>query len=225
MALLHGPDISEHRLHGVSVSLSDEAYVAIKRLIVTLELPPDSALDEAALQDRLGIGRTPIREAVLHLERDQLLRVVPRRGVFVTAVDPAEQSTLFETRAVVEPYSARLAAERGTVQDWEEMGQELARAERLKDPAKLLTVDRRCHEIMWRAAGNHYLTDTLEMLYTHSERVWHLYLRKVADMHGAVVEHREVMDALRSGHGELAAKLVESHVRQFDREIRAARQP
>lgn len=207
------------------MSLTDDAYVAIKRMIVTLALAPDGSVDEGVLQQQLRIGRTPIREAVLRLERDQLVRIEPRRGVFVTAVDPDELSTLFETRAVVEPYAARLAAKRGTAESWQNMASELTRAERLRDPAKLLLVDRRCHEIMWRAAGNRYLTDTLEMLYTHSERVWHLYLRKVADMHAAVTEHHDVLDALSSGDADLAATLVESHVRHFDAEIRSAALP
>lgn len=210
------------QLRAGPMSLSDDAYEAIKRMIVTLALAPDSAVDEGELQEKLRIGRTPIREAVLRLERDQLVRIEPRRGVFVTAVDPDELAMLFETRAVIEPYSARLAAKRGTAEAWEQMAAELARAERLKDPSKLLMVDRRCHEIMWEAAGNRYLTDTLEVLYTHSERVWHFYLRKVADMHAAVAEHSEVLDALSSGDAELAATLVESHVRHFDDEIRTA---
>ena len=204
------------------MSLTDSAYTRLKRLIVTLGLPPGAAVDEGALQDQLGIGRTPIREAIQRLERDQFVRIVPRRGVFVTTVDVDELATLFETRSVIEPYAARLAAKRGTADAWEQMSAELARAERLKDSSKLLLVDRRCHEIMWEAAGNRYLTDTLEMLYTHSERVWHLYLRKVADMHTAVGEHREVLHALASGDADLAATLVESHVRHFDAEIRSA---
>ena len=204
------------------MSLTDSAYTRLKRLIVTLGLPPGAAVDEGALQDQLGIGRTPIREAIQRLERDQFVRIVPRRGVFVTTVDVDELATLFETRSVIEPYAARLAAKRGTADAWEQMSAELARAERLKDSSKLLLVDRRCHEIMWEAAGNRYLTDTLETLYTHSERVWHLYLRKVADMHTAVGEHRELLDALASGDADLAATLVESHVRHFDAEIRSA---
>jgi DNA-binding GntR family transcriptional regulator len=204
------------------MSLTDEAYEKVRRLIVTLQLPPNSSVDEAALQDQLGIGRTPIREAVQRLQRDQLVRVVPRRGVFVTDVDPAELSTLFETRAVVEPYAARLAAKRGTSEHWDAMERVLAKAARISDPSKLLAVDRQCHEIMWDAAQNHYLTDTVEMLYTHSERVWHLYLRKVTDMHSALDEHREVLAALRAGDESTVGALIESHVRSFDKEIRAA---
>jgi DNA-binding GntR family transcriptional regulator len=206
----------------MNMSLTDEAYSQIRRLIVTLQLPPDSAVDDGALQDSLGIGRTPIREALQRLQRDHLVRVVPRRGMFVTAVDPAELSTLFETRSVVEPYAARLAAKRGTSEHWDEMERVLGKAGRTTDPAKLLGLDRQCHQIMWDAAQNHYLTDTVEMLYTHSERVWHLYLRNVADMHSALDEHREVLHALRAGDEERVGALLEVHVRSFDREIRAA---
>jgi DNA-binding GntR family transcriptional regulator len=204
------------------VSLSDSAYRAIKTMIVTLALAPESVVDESVLQARLGIGRTPIREALLRLERDQFVRIAPRHGIFVTAVDVDSLATLFETRAVIEPYASRLAAERGTVQHWDEMDAALARADRLTDPAKLLAVDRRCHEIMWDAAGNRYLTDTLDTLYTHSERVWHVYLRTVADMRGAVDEHRGVLRALRTGDAAHVESLVDAHVRGFDHEIHAA---
>jgi DNA-binding GntR family transcriptional regulator len=204
------------------MSLTDDAYAQLRHLIVTLELAPESALDETDLQERLGIGRTPIREALQRLQRDQLVRVVPRRGVFVTDVDPSELSTLFETRAVVEPYAARLAAQRGTAQHWDDMERVLSKAGRMSDPTKLLAVDRQCHQIMWDAAQNHYLTDTVEMLYTHSERVWHLYLRNVADMHSALDEHRQVLIALRAGDQDVVGTLIEEHVRTFDDEIRAA---
>jgi DNA-binding GntR family transcriptional regulator len=204
------------------MSLTDDAYFQLRRLIVTLELAPESALDETQLQDRLGIGRTPIREAVQRLQRDQLVRIVPRRGVFVTDVDPSELSTLFETRAVVEPYAARLAAQRGTSAHWDAMERALSKAGRLSDPVKLLALDRQCHQIMWDAAQNHYLTDTVEMLYTHSERVWHLYLRNVADMHSALDEHAHVLQALRERDESTVGALIEDHVRSFDREIRAA---
>ncbi len=204
------------------MSLTDDAYREIRNLIVTLQLPPSGVVDEGELQERLGIGRTPIREAIQRLERDQLVRVAPRKGVFVTDVDPDQLGLLFETRAVVEPYAARLAAVRGTDAHWDEMAGVLANSARIADPSKLLVLDRRCHEIMWSAAENPYLTSTVDTLYTHSERVWHLYLRNVADMHRALDEHQAVLRSLRAHDADGAAKLVEEHVRAFDREIRSA---
>ena len=85
-----------------------------------------------------------------------------------------------------------------------------------------MAIDRRCHEIMWEAAGNRFLLDTLDMLYAQSDRLWHLYLADVADMGEAVAEHRAILDALRAGDGDAAAALVEAHVRAFDEQIRAA---
>lgn len=206
------------------MTLSDEAYAEIKRMIITLELPPDAVVDESTLQARLNIGRTPIREAVQRLERDQFVRVIPRRGVFVTSVDVAELNLLFETRSVIEPYAAKLAAERGMPAVWVAMEEALANIESIT-PEQALAVDRRCHELMWEAAENRFLTDTLDMLYAQSERVWYLFVRDAIDMQHVLAEHREVLEVLRSGNGELAASLMANHVQTFHHEIRARSGP
>ncbi len=204
----------------MSQSLSEMAYRSIKRLIVTLELPPGAVIDETVLRDSLSIGRTPIREAVQRLAREQFVTVKPRRGVFVTDVDVSELITLFETRSIIEPYAATLAAERGAKDHWIEMAEVLESPTGSATPVGLLALDRRCHEIMWSAAGNRFLMDTLEMLYSQSERVWHLYLSEVADMEAALLEHREVLRVLASGDGPGAAKLMANHVGSFHDEIK-----
>jgi DNA-binding GntR family transcriptional regulator len=201
-------------------SLSEMAYRSIKRLIVTLELPPGAVLEESDLQARLNIGRTPIREAIQRLARDQFVLVRPRRGVFVTDVIVTELAMLFETRSVIEPYAASLAADRGHQQHWLEMEAVLGTSTMTSTSDGLLALDRRCHEIMWSAAGNRFLTDTLEMLYSQSERVWHLYLSSVADMGGALAEHHEVMLALKVGDGKSASRLMAEHVGSFHNEIK-----
>ena len=202
-------------------SLSDQAYSSIKRLIVTLVLPPEAVVDEVALQERLGVGRTPIREAIQRLERDQFVRVVPRRGVFVTSIEVGELATLFETRRVVEPYAARLAAERGTSREWDELGSVLSAVGPMVGPVETLAVDRRCHELMWAAARNRFLTDTLDMLYAQSERVWYLYLRETFEMHDVLAEHADMLSALREGDGDRCEKLMADHVKTFHDEIRS----
>jgi DNA-binding GntR family transcriptional regulator len=203
--------------------LSAQAYDRIRRLIVRLELAPGDVLREEDLQDRLGIGRTPIREALQRLARDQFVIVIPRRGMFVASIDVDELAMLYETRAVMEPYAARLAATRGTADQWDEMAALIEQSLRAGvPPSDLLDVDRRCHEIIWDAAGNRFLTDTLDMLYAQSDRVWHMYLVDVADTRHAVDEHIEILDVLRAGDADRAADLVEAHVRSFDDQVRAA---
>lgn len=194
-------------------------------MIVRLELAPGSVLNESALMEELGIGRTPIREALQRLRRDELVTILPRRGVFVTSLDIDDLPMLFNSRAVIEPHLAELAARRGTAKDWDEIERVLADVEdptSTSDNESLLEADNRCHEIVWQAAGNRFLTATAAMLYAQSSRLWHLYLGEIADMGPAVAEHRKILAALRAGDGARAAKLTEEHIRTFEDEIRAS---
>lgn len=207
----------------VGTSLRDEAYRRLRQMIVRLDFAPGDVLREDDLREVLGIGRTPIREALQRLEREHFVTVIPRRGMFVAGIDVSELSMLFETRAVMEPYAARLAALRGDAGHWETMDAALARmSDAHGNPAAHLAIDRTCHEVMWEAASNRFLLDTLDTLYAQSDRLWHLYLADVADMEDAVVEHGEILAALRCGDADRAAKLVESHVQSFDAQIRSA---
>jgi DNA-binding GntR family transcriptional regulator len=205
-------------------SLSQVAYERIKRMIVRLELAPGSVVREDDLVASTGVGRTPIREAVQRLERDQLLAVIPRRGLLVTSIDVGELPMLYETRAMLEPYVHRLAAVRGTEAHWRVMEGALAGAERRGPRATwelLMDTDRLCHTQVWLAADNRFLTDTLDMLYTQSERLWHLYLSDAYDLHDALDEHRVILAALRTGDGDKVARLAEEHVRTFEAQTRS----
>ena len=204
-------------------SLREQAYGLIRRMIVRLELTPGSVVREDELQEKLGIGRTPIREALQRLARDQFLVVIPRRGMIVSSVDIAELATLYETRAILEPYVARLACERGRPEHWIKMRKVLDKA---KEPGvsaqDQIHFDAECHAIVWQAAGNRFLTDALDVLYAQSDRLWHMYLADVADMGHALDEHDEILDALKAGDAELVYKLSASHVRSFDAQVRDA---
>ena len=204
------------------LSLSEQAYGQLRRMIVRLDFAPGDVLREDALQERLGMSRTPIREALQRLAREHFVTVIPRRGMFVSGIDVSELSLLFETRSVLEPYAARLAAARGTDEHWAAMESALAGVGSADGNLDLMEIDRAGHEIMWEAAGNRFLVDTLDMLYAQSDRLWHLYLADVADMTHAVDEHGEIMDALRAADGERAGELMEEHIRSFDAQIRAA---
>ena len=204
-------------------SLSEQAYRLIRRMIVRLELAPAAVIREDELQLKLGIGRTPIREALQRLARDQFLVVIPRRGMIVSSIDVSELSMLYETRAILEPYAARLACQRGRQEHWQKMREVLIAAKTPKITAQdQIHFDAECHEIVWQAAGNRFLTDTLDVLYAQSDRLWHIYLSDVADMGHALDEHFEILQSLESGDSDLAYKLTEAHVRSFDMQVRDA---
>lgn len=204
------------------MSLSERAYHEIRHMIVRLDLAPGDVIREDELQTTLGLGRTPIREALQRLVRDQFVTVIPRRGMYVSGIDVSELGLLYETRATLEPFAMRLACVRGQQHHWDEMAAVLAQAGAGSTPDELIAIDRRCREIVWEAADNRFLTDTLDMLYAQSDRLWHLYLGDVADLHLMIDEHREILDALQAGDADRAAELIEAHMRAFDEQIRNA---
>lgn len=208
------------------MTLSTQAYETLKQKIVTLQLAPGAVIDEGQLRAELGLGRTPIREALQRLAREQLVNIIPRRGTFVSDINMIDLPLLYETRAVLERHTAGLAATRGTQAHWDDMADVLAEATLVQNHPErnnhMIEIDRRCHEIMYAAAANHFLTDTLTQLYAQSHRLWHIYLSKVDTMEQAVFEHREILGALRSADADRASELMEQHIRAFQAEIQAA---
>src|SRR5687768_16197969 len=98
------PDTTATRL------VAEHAYVELRDRIVTLHLPPGTVLREDELMDEMGIGRTPLREAVKRLALENLVDVQPRRGTFVSPVEAADIVSITEVRAELEGYAAELAA-------------------------------------------------------------------------------------------------------------------
>lgn len=207
-----------------SASLSDQAYVALRHLIVTLELPPGSAIKEPELVVQLGIGRTPVREALRRLALERLVEVYPRRGMFVTTVDVRDLARLCEVRAVLEPEAARLAAERATRADVEAINALVAELGdgRRRDNRAFIDLDERIHHMIYRSSHNQLLEETLEWYYTHALRVWMLALHRTEALQAAVLEHRELLEAVAQGKGELAARLMREHVEDFEAAMRDA---
>jgi len=207
---------------GDGASLADRAYVAIRSLIVSLELAPGDPIREPELTAKLGIGRTPIREALRRLALERLVEVYPRRGMFVTTVDVRDLARLCEVRAVLEPEAARLAAERATKPDLEGL---TALIEELLDPRRrddraLIDLDERIHRTIYRTSHNQLLEETLEWYYTHALRIWMLALDRTRTLQSAVLEHHELLDAIARGKGERAAALMRAHVEHFEHAMR-----
>jgi DNA-binding GntR family transcriptional regulator len=195
-------------------SLADKAYHEIRGLIVSLELAPGAVIDERDLIERLGIGRTPVREALRRLAHERLVEVYPRRGMFVTGVDVRQLARLSEVRAVLEPEAARLAAERATDDDRARLGALLAELD--AGTSELMQLDERIHRAVYRAARNDLLEATLEQYYALALRIWMLALERTQDLEEAVEAHRDLLEAIRDGDGERAAQTMRDHVENFE---------
>ncbi len=207
---------------GATVSLSDQAFYAIRELIVTLELAPGAVVNERELTEQLGIGRTPVREALRRLAQEKLVEVYPRRGIFVTAIDVRDLARLCEVRAVLEPEAARLAAERATQLDLDGLS-ELLNAlgtPQGRDDKALIALDQRIHRTIYRCTHNHFLEATLEEYYALALRIWMLALEETGELQAAVLEHRALLEAVAFGKGEVAAQIMRDHVEHFETAMR-----
>ena len=192
---------------------ADRAYLAIRGLIVSLELPPGAVIDERELMQRLGLGRTPVREALRQLAQEQLVEVFPRRGMFVTGVDVRDLARISEVRAALEPEAARLAAERATDEERDELAD---LGGQIKRGADLMELDERIHRAIYAAAHNDLMKKTLGEYYVLALRIWSIALDRAYELEEAVEAHRALLEAINDGDGERAAETMRAHVQDFE---------
>jgi DNA-binding GntR family transcriptional regulator len=205
-----------------TASLADRAYHAIRDMIVSLELRPGAVIDERRLMQQLGIGRTPIREALRTLAQEGLVEVYPRRGMFVTSVEIRDLASLAEVRSVLESSAARLAAERATDDDRDAVAallDELEQHEALGQ-RQLMALDERIHRQVYRAAHNQFLESSLERYYVLALRIWYLALDQARELEQAVLDHREILEAIRDGDADGAERAMRRHVIEFEETMR-----
>jgi DNA-binding GntR family transcriptional regulator len=201
------------------LSLADRAYVSIRDLIVSLELAPGALIDERQLVETLGIGRTPVREALRRLAQEQLVEVFPRRGMFVTGVDVRDLARISEVRMALEPEAARLAAERATDEERIELAD---LSDQIKAGAELMGLDERIHRAVYAAAHNHLLEKTLGEYYVLALRIWMIALDRAQDLEEAVEAHRDLVHEIVVGNGDRAADVMRAHVENFEQAMRKA---
>ena len=136
-------------------SLADQAYNAVEEMIVQLELAPGTVFSESELSEKIGIGRTPLREALQRLAGDRLVVALPRRGMMVTDINVTEYLALLETRRVLDQLISRRACRRSTARQRESLrtcAEEIRTAAANNDVDAFLRLDRQCDEILERAA-------------------------------------------------------------------------
>jgi DNA-binding GntR family transcriptional regulator len=205
--------------------VAEQAYMELHDRIVTLRLPPGAALREDELMDELGIGRTPLREAVKRLALENLVAVQPRRGTFVTEVEAADIVNITEVRAELEGYAAELAALRldpETHATAEQLLHEIEKMTRPDDQDWLMRFDERIHRFTWEAARNPYLSQTLERYFTHSLRIWYMVLDRVPGLGHAVHDQTQLLEAILDRNGSHARTIMHEHVLAFQRDILTA---
>ena len=186
-----------------SRTLTEQAYNQLEEMIVTLNLAPGAVLSEQTLSAALGIGRTPIREALQRLGHEGLVRVLPRKAIIVTDTDPKRQLLVLEVRRELERLLARASAERATDRErqrFQAIADGMEAAARTSDDIAFLRLDRELNALLAHAAHNEYASRSMRYLNGHSRRFWYLNNKQAADLPKCARLHAEQARAIAKGN-------------------------
>lgn len=207
------------------MSLEEKAYQSIKRKLLSLELDPAVPINETALVREFGLGRSFVQEALRRLADEGLVVDRGRRGLFVAdLVTTRLLRQVVELRTVLEGFCARLAVERATDEQLAHMEELLDHFQTILergDNQALMAVDQKFHKVLYQAADNEFLEETLDHLYGLSLRLWYFSLDKLGGLRGIVEKHREIVEALKQRDARQAEKLLRQHIAEFEQEIEA----
>ncbi len=179
-------------------NLATQAYLAIEEQIVTLALEPGSLISERNLIEMIGLGRTPVREAMQRLSWEGLIEVRPRAGIKISDIRAEDCAKVTELRQVLEPRLARSAARYATpnlLDDIQKYRQLMLDSLPDQDAKLYLKADKGFDVAMMGSAENPYLTNILAPLQTHSRRFWYRYFSRES-MGRLAQGHIAVMDAI-----------------------------
>jgi DNA-binding GntR family transcriptional regulator len=203
---------------------ADRAYEIVRERLVMLDIRPGEPINDDRLAAELGVGRTPVREALKRLERDRLVVAYPRRGTFATAVDMTDLADISEIRKQLEPTAAARAARTATSEARARLASlvtGIGQIDDSDDPRDVLRRDVQVHREIYRASGNPHLEQILVSLDAHATRIWCLFLDRLPDVASHVREHAALLEAIVAGDDETAATLTLAHVTGFEAAIRA----
>lgn len=195
------------------LTLRESVAEEIRRLIMSGQLAPGERLFEDRLAEQLGVSRNPIREALRALEGSGLVEVFPRRGAYVSQLDPVQASKLLELRAVIESYAARLAARNRTDDDLAVLRRCLedgATASREGDHVRAATFHRDFHIGIERASGNSHLEAVVGPLRHQTEMVFSI----LADRRAVLSwdEHVRIYEAIEARDEAKADRFTTEHM-------------
>jgi DNA-binding GntR family transcriptional regulator len=203
--------------------LVDQAYRQIRDAIVAVRLQPGAPLDEKALSASLGLGLTPIRDALKRLTLERLAVTYPRRGTFVFRINIADEARLTEIHVELEGLAAALAAERATESDRTVLAALLDDLERgSHERAAHTELDARVHRAIYAAARNEFLEATLNQYANLALRIWNFCLQEEdLAVDEAIHSQRTVVEAIVRGDAAAARTAAEQHLRGFSEEVRS----
>ncbi|MGW2836954.1 GntR family transcriptional regulator [Streptomyces sp. NPDC001493] len=204
-----------HRAEPKPPPAAERVYSHVKEAVLDRRYEGGTLLTEGDLAEAVGVSRTPVREALLRLEVEGLIKLYPKKGALVLAVSAQEIADVIETRLLVEEFAARKAvpASPQLIGRLEELLAEQSTLARAGDLAAVSVADRCFHAEIVRNAGNQILSRLYDQLRDRQLRMGVAVMEAHPGRIAAnIAEHTDLLEAIRSGDAEAAAGVVRQHV-------------
>lgn len=199
-------------------SLKDKVYEILLYKILTNELKPGAPLDEMKLCQQLNVSRTPLREALNRLERQNFVEMIPKRGARVSTLSLDSMINLFKVRKVVEPALLKIACQ--TIQNKPEELQSFKRnmnkAIKENDTETLTTLDYEFHAFLYEQSENSHLIFLMSYITNHSRQIRSQKTETVARILQAASEHIEMIELMEKGDYDKACDLMRKHIQNTE---------
>lgn len=195
--------------------LVDEAARSLREAILTGKIPPGTRLRQVQVATELGVSRTPLREALMKLEQEGLIELLPRGGVRVAVLNLDEAVELYDIREVLDGLAARLAAERITERGVRNLERHLERMEEClthQDAHRWFVVHVAFHDEIFRASANGRLQTLSSVVRLSIQRFHPILLTTPNRLADAYREHREIFEAIRAHDPEAAEQAARAHI-------------
>lgn len=204
-------------------SLKRLVYEELQRMIIQGKLAPGSKLTEEELARTMNISRAPIREALNMLDRDQFVKIIPRKGAVVTDVSTKDARDIWKCRLVLEPYAAKEATPRLPRPQLLALLEKVEQLE--KEPYRIenhIQNDWELHSLYHKYTGNDRLQSILGNLQAHAARIrwlWETENSSKADPEAALQEHKAILEAFLAGDADMAYWAVQQHMKKAGRRL------
>ncbi|QHC68056.1 FCD domain-containing protein [Rathayibacter sp. VKM Ac-2759] len=205
-------------------SLAEQAFTVLRDRLVVLDIRPGEPLNDEQIGKELGVGRTPVREALKRLESEHLVVMYPRRGTFAASVDITDLAQISEVRSQLEPLAAGRAARFATASRraaMRELADELERIDSGSISSRaLMQYDLQVHRSIYAANGNRHLEEILVRYDNLATRIWCMVLDRLPSIAGHIGEHIALLRDVAEGNDEKASREALAHVLSFEKLVR-----
>lgn len=195
--------------------LRDVVFNTLRQAILTGELKPGERLMEIHLADKLGVSRTPIREAIRKLELEGLVTMIPRKGAEVARITEKSMNDVLEVRRAMDALCAELACERITDEETEQLRQACVvfeTAVKTRDVKKIAQADVELHDIIVKATGNQRLVQLINNLSEQMYRYRFEYIKDTSQHQRLIEEHRVIYESILKKDRETASQAARVHI-------------